>query len=109
MLSGLSLGDNALLAHHLAQQCLPERIVGLMCAAVQQILSLQKDLRAPFVRQIFGMIERGGATSIVSEKRRQPRLKLIARHNCGKRLFQLFESRHERFRHVYAAVSAEFS
>ena len=40
------LGDDALLAHAAGQQALPESIVDLVCAGVQQVFALEVDLRA---------------------------------------------------------------
>jgi hypothetical protein len=50
MLSGARLGDDALLAHALAQQHLAQRVVDLVRARVIQVLALQIDLASPTVR-----------------------------------------------------------
>src|SRR5437870_4793187 len=63
------LGDDALLAHAPREEDLPERVVDLVRAGVEQVLALQVNLRAPeLLREAFGKIERCGPSDVVAEQ-----------------------------------------
>ena len=66
VLAGAGLGDDAALAHAPSQQRLPEAVVDLVRARVQQVLALEVDLGAAEVgAEPPGMKQRRGAAGVV--------------------------------------------
>jgi len=81
------------------QQSLPQAIVDFVRAGVQQVLSLQINLRpAQPCREALGMKQRSRPAGKVFEQARQFGLKrrIIARHKICR--FQLLHGSHQRFR-----------
>ena len=64
MLPGAGLGDQPGLAHALGEQPLPEHLVGLVRAAVQQVLALQIDV----ARQVAAAGQRRRPAGIIGEQ-----------------------------------------
>jgi hypothetical protein len=52
VLAGAGLGDDALLAHALREQGLPEGVVDLVRPGVEEVLALEVDLRPPAVLRV---------------------------------------------------------
>jgi len=69
VLAGAGLGDEAGLAHAPRQQPLPEHLVGLVRAAVEQVLALQLDVAG----EVAAAGERGRAARVVGEQAAQLR------------------------------------
>ena len=69
MLPGAGLGDDAALAHAPREQRLPQRVVDLVRAGVQQVFALQPDPRAadPFAEPL-GEVQRRGAPGVVVQQ-----------------------------------------
>ena len=77
MLPGAGLRDDARLAHPPREQNLPQAVIDLVRAGVEQILALEINLRAAqCFAQALGVIERRGTAGVVDEEIRQLRLKL---------------------------------
>ena len=103
MLAGARLGDQARLAHAFGQQPLGEHLVGLVCAAVEQVLALQIDV--------------AGKVAASRERRRPPSIirKQIAEFGgkgrvvlrVEERRFELLERGDEDFGDVKAAEPSE--
>ena len=88
------LRDHPRLAHPDCQQCLPQRIVNLVCARVIQVLAFEPDLGSPaMLRQSFGEVQRGRATHEVAEQGVQLRLKVRVCLGLGVFGFQLVQRR----------------
>ncbi len=108
MLARAGLRDDALLAHAPGEQSLPQAVVDLVRAGVQQIFALDIDLRAAvFFAQPLGVIERRGASGVVGEQIFQFRLKRGIEPGFEIRLLELLERRHQNFGDVAAAVGSE--
>ena len=63
MLAGAGLGDQAGLAHALRQQCLGQHLVGLVCAAVKQVLAFEID----GARKVAAAGQRRGPPGIIGQ------------------------------------------
>ena len=64
MLAGAGLGDQPGLAHALGEQALAEHLVGLVRAAVEQVLALQIDV----ARQVAASGQRRRPAGIIGEQ-----------------------------------------
>ena len=67
MLARAGFRDDALLAHALRQQALAQRVVDLVGAGVQQVFTLQVNLRAAeLLCHAFCKVQRRGAADVVT-------------------------------------------
>ena len=108
MLSRAGLGDDPLLAHPPRQHSLPQRVVDLVRAGMQQVLALQVDLRAAeLLADSFGKIERGGTAAVVVQQIVHLGMKGGVGLGRGVGLLQLLEGSHQRLRHIAPAIDAE--
>ncbi len=108
MLAGAGFGDDPLLAHPPSEQSLPQAVVDLVRAGVQQVFALDVNLRAAvYFAEALGVIERRGTAGVIGKKILQLGLKrgIVARFQI--RLLEFFERRHQDFGDVAAAVGAE--
>ncbi len=107
VLAGAGLGDDARLAHPHGEQALAERVVDLVGAGVEQVLALEVHGVADLVREALRVVERRRAPGEVAQQRAQLRLevRVLARRDPGG--LELGQRRHQRLRHVLAAVGAE--
>ena len=64
MLAGARLGDDATLAESPREHGLPERVVELVCARVEQVLALQVEALAR--REALGKRKRRGTAAVVA-------------------------------------------
>ena len=68
VLPGPGLGDEAGLAGPPGQQGLGQDLVGLVGAAVHQVLALQEEARPGAPRQAAALVDRGGAAGVVRQQ-----------------------------------------
>ena len=69
MLARAGLGDDALLAHAPGEQRLPQAVVDLVRAGVQQVFALEVDARAAeSLAQPLGEIQRRGTAGVVRSR-----------------------------------------
>ena len=105
MLPRARLRDHTLLSHAHGQQALPETVVDLVRAGMQQVFTLQIDARAA---QMFGeprgKLERRGTPREIVQERIQLRLKAVIRARLCIHALEFFERGHQRFRDVTAAI-----
>src|SRR5207248_2425795 len=102
------LGDDALLAHAPGEQRLPERVVDLVRARVEQVLALEVDSRAAeSLREPAGEVERRGTAGVGSQELIELELKSGVLPGFAIGDFQLFERGHENFGDITAAVDSE--
>ncbi len=86
----------------------PQRVVDLVRARMQQVFSLQINLRsAQLLRQTFRKVKRRGPSGIILEQIRQLRLKCRIGLGFFVCALQLIERRHQRLRHIPPAVDAK--
>ena len=72
MLSGAGFGNDPLFSHSASQQDLPERVVYLVSARMQQVLALQINFGAAKLRrQAFGEVKGSRSPGKVTEQIRQ--------------------------------------
>ena len=87
------------------EQTLPEAVVDLVRARVQQVFALQINARAAqMLGQARRELKRRRTTGEILEQIVQLRVKRGIGAGRGIGLFELFERRYERFRHVSATV-----
>jgi hypothetical protein len=108
MLAGAGLGDQPRLAHLPGEQGLPQHLVGLVRAAVEQVLALQVDARA-LIAEIAAEGERRRAAGIIGEQAGELGLEIIVELGREEGGFELLQRGHQDFRHISAAISAETS
>ena len=100
VLSRPRFGYDAVLAHTLRQQRLPQRVVYLVRASVRQVFALEVYARAAKLGgEVFGVIQRRGTPHIARQKRPHLRLKRLVRLRRGVFALKLFHRAHKRFRH----------
>ena len=68
VLTGAGLGDDLVLAHALGEQGLTQHLVGLVGAAVQQVLALEVEAGLGALGQIAGQGERRRATGVLGQQ-----------------------------------------
>ena len=68
VLAGAGLRDNAGLAHLLRQQRLTDHLVGLMGAAVYEVLAFEEDARVAVDGQVAAFSQRGWAAEVVAQE-----------------------------------------
>ena len=108
MLSGASLGDNAMLAHPFDQQHLPQAVIDFVSASVQEIFTLQINLCAPeFSRQATSEEHRRGTPSVSAQQIVQTLLKTAVPFCLRVVLLQFFQSGHQRFGDIAATIGSE--
>ena len=103
MLAGAGLGDQPGLAHAPGKQALRQHLVGLVRAAVEQVLALQIDVAGKVAaagqrRRAAGIV-REQAVELGGERR------IVLR--VEERGFELLERGHQDLRHIAAAEAAE--
>src|SRR5262249_45475063 len=104
------LGDDAALAHAAREEGLPQAVIDLVRAGVEQVLTLEPDARAAErVAEALAEIQWGGAAGVVVEEVRKLGLEggVATRREVG--VLQLFDGRHQNFGDVAPAVRAEVS
>ena len=102
------LGDDALLAHALCEQHLPKRIVDLVCARMQKILSLEEDARlAVMLGKLLGKVQSRRTACVLLQIAPKLRLKLLVLPASRIGGFQFLQRRHDDFRHILSAVCPE--
>ena len=109
MLTGTGLGDDALCAQALRQQCLPDRIVDLVCARMREILTLQPYLRAPAPSELVGVRERRRPPGPGAQFLTECLLELGCMQVPPHARVQSLERRHESFGHIAASKRTEAS
>ena len=105
MLPRAGLRNNPLLAHPPSQQPLTQRIVDLVRPRMQQVLTLQIDLRpTALLRQPLRKIQRSRPPAVVLQQIIQLRLKrrILLRLLVG--VLQLLQRRHQRLRNISPAI-----
>jgi hypothetical protein len=110
VLPGARLRDNAPLPHAARHQSLPQAVVDLVRAGMQQIFPLQVNAgSAQNLREPPREVQRCRPARIRREQFRQLRRErgILARLQVG--FLQFLERRHQHFRHVPTAVSTEMT
>ena len=106
MLAGAGLGDQPGLAHPLGEQGLAEHLVGLVRAAVEQILALQIDARLARA-EVAAAGQRRRPAGIVEQQLGELGLERRILLRVEERRLELLERRHQDFGHIGAAIGAE--
>ncbi len=103
MLAGAGLGDQPGLAHAPGEQPLPEHLVGLVRAAVEQVLALQIDVAG----QVAAAGQRRRPPGIIGEQAVElgRERRIVLRVEEGR--LELLQRRHQDFGHIAAAEAAE--
>ena len=110
MLPGPGLGNDALLAHALSQKSLPEGVVDLVRAGVEQVLALQVDLRAAaMLGQPLGEVEIGRTSGKLTQVKVELFLKFRILAGRPISLSQLEERRHQRLGHIHPTIRTEMA
>ena len=106
VLAGAGLGDQPRLAHPPGEQGLAEHLVGLVGAAVEQILALQIDARLA-AAEVAAQGQRRRPPGIIGEQSGKLGLEagIVLRGEEGG--LELLERRHQDLRHIGAAIGAE--
>ena len=109
VLPGAGLGDDPRLAHALGEQRLPERVVQLVRAGVEEVLPLEVDAgpQRERLRQAVGAKERSGPAGVRAQKARQLLAVTGVRTRGRPGALELVQRRDQRFRHEAAAICAE--
>src|SRR5262249_49975569 len=109
VLPGAGLRDHPLLAHALRQQRLPERVVQLVRAGVEEVLALEVDARRKpeRLRQAVGAEQRGRPPRVGDEQIRELLAVGGVRARGRPGALQLVERGDQRLGHEPAAVGAE--
>ena len=108
VLTGAGFGDDAMLAHAPGQQRLPNAVVDLVRAGVQQVFALQVDLRAAqFPGEPLGQEQRRGTAGKVGSAGDGIRRETIC--PCAPAIggFEFLQRRHQRLGNVASAIGAE--
>ena len=103
VLAGARLGDQPGLAHALRKQPLPEHLVGLVRAAVEEVLALEIEIP----RQVAAPGERGRPAGVIGEKAVQLGGEVRVVLRVEERRLELLECRHEDLGHIAAPEAAE--
>ena len=103
VLAGARLGDQAGLAHALREQPLPQHLVGLVRAAVEQVLALQIDVAG----QVAAAGQRRRPPGVVREQAVELGGERRIFLRVEERRLELLERRDQDFGHVAAAEPAE--
>src|SRR5712692_1793606 len=108
VLTGAGFRDDAWLAHAHGEQALAQAVIDLVRAGVKQVFALQKDAWAAEVsRQARRKLQRRGTPGEIPQQVFQ----LVAEGSVRARLavsaLELFEGRHQCFRHITPAVRTE--
>jgi hypothetical protein len=108
VLSGARLRDEPPLAEALGQQALAERVVGLVRAAVQQVLALEVERHAELARRVAREVERCRPPCVRPGEGRQPIAEVLVVPRLDPSRLDLFEHRDEELGDVDTPVRAEF-
>src|SRR5262249_13729805 len=95
------------LPHPLGQQRLAERVVDLVRAGVVEVLALQVDRTAGSFGQAPRQVQRRRAADVVAQQSAELGLEGWIGARLEPRLLELRQRRHQRLRHVLAAVRPE--
>ena len=104
VLSGAGFGDEGCLAHFFGEQGLTERIVHLVGARVEQILTLQPEVEAQFLREVGAESQRRGTAGVVEKQVMEFVLELFGGHDIAHGLIHFQKGRHEQFGYEAAPV-----
>ena len=104
VLSGAGFGDEGCLAHFFGEQGLTERIVHLVGARVEQILTLQPEVEAQFLREVGAESQRRGTAGVVEKQVMEFVLELFGGHDVAHGLIHFQKGRHEQFGYEAAPV-----
>src|SRR5947209_775357 len=108
MLASAGFRDDALLAHAARQQRLPNGVIDFVSACMQQVFTLEVDLRsAKLLRKPFRLEERRRAAREVFQQIIEFVVKLRIALSLLIGALKLFERGHQRFRNIPAAPRAE--
>ena len=106
VLARAGLGDDPRLAHAPGEQRLPERVVELVRAGVVEVLALEVDGPPHALAQPPRLIQRRRPPGEVAQEQRELGPEVGGRPRLDPRRLELRERRHQRLRHVLAAVGA---
>src|SRR5262249_3641091 len=106
-LAGAGLGDQPPLAEPLRQQRLADGVVGLVRAAVQQVLALEPDVEARPRAEPLSAAQRRRPTAPARELLLEFGLERRRRHDAPVRVGELVERRPQELARVAAAEAAE--
>ncbi len=103
-------GNDALLAHAAGEKSLPQAVVDLVRAGVQQVFALEINFRAAeHFAQALGVVERRGTAGVVVQQIGQFGLKRRVGCSLVIGVLEFFERRHQHFGHESSAVGSEMS
>lgn len=102
---GAGFGDEGCLAHFFGEQGLTERIVHLVGARVEQILTLQPEVEAQFLREVGAESQRRGTAGVVEKQVMEFVLELFGGHDVAHGLIHFQKGRHEQFGYEAAPYS----
>ena len=108
MLARAGLGNDALLAHAAGEQSLPQAVVDLVRARVQQVFALEINFRAAeFFAQALRVVERRGTAGVVVQQIGQLGLKSSVGRGLVISELEFFERSHQCFGNESSAVGTE--
>ena len=97
VLPGAGLRDDTGLAHLLGKERLADHLVGLVRAAVDEVLALEEDARIALERQVAAFGQRGGPAEVVAEQAAVFGHECVVVERVDEGLLELVERRDERF------------
>ena len=107
MLPRAGFSNDALFVHAPREQHLAQRVVDLVCAGVKQVFAFQINFGpAAIFSQSRGVEKRRRAAGVVAQQVFEFRLKRLIVFARQVRHSQVFERRHQGFRHKSSAVSS---
>src|SRR5215472_6454902 len=110
VLPGAGFSDDPALAHAPRQQRLPQAVVDLVRAGVQQVFALEINPgAAQRLGQALGVEERRGTAGVFLEKPLELGAELLVAARLLVLTLQFFQSRHQGLRDIAAAVRTEAS
>ena len=107
VLAGAGFGDHAALAHAPCEQGLGQHLIGLVRAAVEQVLALEVDAGWGSGAKVAAECQRRGPAGIGGEQMLELGGEAGVLLGLQEGRFELLERRHQDFGHVAAAVAAE--
>ncbi len=108
MLAGAGLGNDAMLAHPPREQSLAQGIVDLVGPGVEQVFALEINSGpAQFLSQPLGEIKRRRPAGKILQQQVQFGLEFSVSLDCLVLVLEFQQRRHQRLRHIAAAVHAE--
>lgn len=107
VLPGTCFGNDSGLAHAAGQKRLTQHLIGLVCAAVNQIFAFEIDRGFGALCQVAALCQRCRTTGIVSEQRVKFLLECRIILGGDEGFFELIKSGNKDFRDELAAESAE--